>query len=149
MSERTLGDKLNRLFEKVRPHPDREYSNAQVAAEINAEAIGGQTISQSYIWQLRNSIKDNPTIKHLQGLARFFGVPVSYFFDDSVTDRVDAELARLREQQEKLTQLRSGGDAQMIAMRAGELSESRRQQVIDLLNVVYELEKGERGEQSD
>lgn len=143
---RTLGDKLNHLFAQVKPAPDKEYSNAQVAASINAHGV---TISQSYIWQLRNSIKDNPTIRHLQGLAAHFGVPVSYFLDDSVTDRVDDDLEQLREQREKLMKLHNASDAQTIAMRAGELSQARRQQVIDLLNVVYELEKGERGEPTD
>ncbi|HZZ51363.1 MAG TPA: XRE family transcriptional regulator, partial [Pseudonocardia sp.] len=36
----------------------------------------------------------------------------------------------------------------VMAMRAGELSPERRQQVMDLLDVVYRLEQAERGARS-
>lgn len=140
---RSLGDKLNHLFASVKPRGGQEYSNEHVASAITAKGV---TISQSYIWQLRKSKKDNPTLKHLQALADFFGVPVSYFFDDEVTDRVNEQLEHLQAQQERLSELAGGSEAQMIAMRAGELSPARRQQVIDLLDVVYRLEQSERGD---
>ena len=31
-------------------------------------------------------------MKHIEGLAAFFGVPVNYFFNDDVANRVDTEL---------------------------------------------------------
>jgi transcriptional regulator with XRE-family HTH domain len=83
---RSLADKLNYLFAHHTPRNGHEYTNEQVAATICAR--GEFTISQSYIWQLRKSHKDNPTYKHLQALAGFFGVPASYFVTDEVTDRV-------------------------------------------------------------
>lgn len=141
-SGRSLADKLNHLFAHHRPRNGQEYSNEQVAAAICAR--GEVTISQSYIWQLRKSHKDNPTYKHLQALADFFGVPVSYFFNDEVTNRVDAQLEKLRYEQTRLDELAGSNDVQLIAMRAGQLSPQRRRLVMELLNVVYREERAEQ-----
>jgi transcriptional regulator with XRE-family HTH domain len=143
MVERTRGlaDKLNRLFANTTTRGGQEYSNEQVAAAIVATGV---TISQSYIWQLRKGKKDNPTFKHLQALAAFFGVPVSYFFDDEVTDRVDQQLDELKAEQARLNEIMGSSDAQLMALRAGELSPAGRRQVMDLLDVVHRLERAER-----
>jgi transcriptional regulator with XRE-family HTH domain len=142
--DRSLADKLNHLFGNKTLRNGQEYSNEQVAAAISED--GEVKISQSYIWQLRKSKKDNPTFKHLQGLAKFFGVPVSYFFDDEVTDRVDQQLESLKSEQARLNEIASGSDAQLMALRAGELSPHRRRLVMDLLDVVYREEQAGRGD---
>ncbi len=139
---RSLAEKLNYLFAHYVPRDGQEYSNEQVAASISAR--GEVKISQSYIWQLRKSKKDNPTYKHLQALAGFFGVPVSYFFDDAITDRVAQQLEKLRSEQVRLNEIAGSSDVQLMAMRAGELSPHRRRLVMELLNVVYREEKAER-----
>lgn len=136
---RSLADKLNYLFAHHTARNGQEYSNEHIAAAICAQ--GEVTISQSYIWQLRKSKKDNPTYKHLQALAGFFGVPVSYFFDDEVTDRVNQQLETLRAEQVRLKELAGTHDVQLMAMRAGELSPHRRRLVMELLNVVYREEQ--------
>lgn len=137
----TLAQRLNHLFATVRPRGGREYSNEQVAAAIGREGV--VTISQSYIWSLRKGSKDNPTMKHLEALARFFGVPVSYFFDDEVTGRVNDQLVQLGNEQERV-HTDVDRQVELMAMRAGELSAGRRQQVMDLLDVVYALERAEK-----
>jgi transcriptional regulator with XRE-family HTH domain len=138
---RSLAAKLNHLFANSTTRGGQEYSNEQVAAAIVATGV---TISQSYIWQLRKGKKDNPTFKHLQALASFFGVPVSYFFDDEVTDRVDQQLEELKAEQVRLNEIMGSSDAQLMALRAGELSPQGRRQVMDLLDVVHRLEQAEK-----
>lgn len=138
---RGLADKLNLLFASTTTRSGHECSNEQVAAAIVATGV---TISQSYIWQLRKGKKNNPTFKHLQALAAFFGVPVSYFFDDEMTDRVDQQLAELKAEQARLNRIMGSSDAQLMALRAGELSPQGRRQVMDLLDVVHRLERAER-----
>jgi transcriptional regulator with XRE-family HTH domain len=138
---RALADKLNHLFATATARSGQEYSNEQVAGAIVATGV---TISQSYIWQLRKGKKDNPTFKHLQALAAFFGVPVSYFFDDEVTDRVDQQLEELKAEQARLHEIMERSDAQLMALRAGELSPAGRRQVMDLLDVVHRLEQAEK-----
>jgi transcriptional regulator with XRE-family HTH domain len=146
-SRRTLADKLNHLFAQYTTRGGQEYSNEHVAAAITAQ--GEVKISQSYIWQLRKSKKDNPTFKHLHALAGFFGVPVSYFFDDEVTDRVDQQLAQLKSEQARLREIAASSDAQVMAMRAGELSPHRRRLVMELLDVVYREEQANRRDTSN
>jgi transcriptional regulator with XRE-family HTH domain len=140
--DRSLAGKLNHLFESVRPRGGRPYSNEQVAAAV--EQASGVTISQSYIWQLRKAKKDNPTLKHLQALADFFGVPAAYFFDDEVTARVNRQLETLSAEQARRESNQADDQVAVLAMRAGELSPERRKQVMELLDVVYALEQAER-----
>ncbi|WIV58006.1 XRE family transcriptional regulator [Amycolatopsis nalaikhensis] len=142
---RDFADKLNHLFAVTKSPDGDEYSNDFAADSIT---VVGTKISGTYIWQLRKRKRDNPTIKHVEGLARFFGVPVNYFFDDDVTDRVDQQLRDLAAEQERLKANAGDQEAQRIAMRAGELTPDRRQLVMDLLDVVYRDQQAarERGE---
>lgn len=105
----SLADKIERLFTIVRPAKG-EYSYEHVAKTI--EESGGPTISASYLWQLRKGSRDNPTKKHLEALAGFFGVPPAYFFDDETAARIDAELdllAALRDTEVRHVALRASG----------------------------------------
>ena len=89
---KTLAEKIDHLFSTVHP-PGREYTHEQVATAI--EEGGGPTISAVYLWQLRTGRRDNPTLRHLQALSGFFGVPPSYFFDEETAGRVDDQLELL------------------------------------------------------
>jgi tetratricopeptide (TPR) repeat protein len=76
----SLAAKIDRLFRTSHPPGSTgEYTYEQVAAAI-AER-GGQTISASYLYLLRRGLRDNPTKRHLEALAGFFGIPASYFLD--------------------------------------------------------------------
>src|SRR6266536_1727734 len=89
----TLAARLNKLFASVRKPGGAEYSQREVAEGVTEL---GEPISHSYVGQLRKGEKDNPTLRHLRGLARFFGVPVEYFTNDDVAAQVDLELDKLR-----------------------------------------------------
>jgi transcriptional regulator with XRE-family HTH domain len=128
----------------VRAPTGEELTNEHVAAAIRAQ---GTKISQSYIWQLRKGQKDNPTLRHVQALAAFWGVPAGYFFEDQVTDQVNEELGALQDERRRLAKLRGSSEVQVMAMRAGELSTEGRKQVLDLLDVIYRLEQSEHGNQ--
>ena len=75
-----LAGRLDRLFVARRLATGREPSFQEVADEIQAR--GGPTISGTYLWQLHRGLRDNPTKRHLEALADYFGVPPGYFFDD-------------------------------------------------------------------
>ncbi|WP_307534226.1 helix-turn-helix domain-containing protein [Streptomyces sp. V3I8] len=74
-----LPQRLNCLFETMYPHDRGPFSNEEVARAIRDQ---GGDISKQYIAYLRKGERGNPRIHHLDALARFFGVPVSYFFDE-------------------------------------------------------------------
>jgi transcriptional regulator with XRE-family HTH domain len=127
---RTLGEKLSHLFEAIHPAGRGAYSNEEVAAAIRD--AGGPTISATYIWLLRKGQRDNPTLKHVEALAGFFGVPPAYFFDDETTAKVDAEL-------ELLNAMKDLG-VQKVAMRAAGLSPRSLDSIAEMIDRVRELE---------
>ncbi len=127
---RTLADKLDHLFRSVHPRGRGEYTYAEVAKAI--EDRGGPTVSATYIWQLRKGRRDNPTKRHLEALADFFGVRPAYFFDDAEAERTDAQL-------DLLVALRDAG-ARQIAARAAGLSAGSIQSLREMVDRLRELE---------
>jgi transcriptional regulator with XRE-family HTH domain len=125
----SFADRLNHLFRIVVPSGGGPYSTDEVARVITA---GGVPISSSYIWLLRNGQRNNPTLRHISALAKFFGVPPAYFFDDEVAATVDAEL-------KFLVSLRDVG-VQRIATRAAGLSSESLQSISDIIERIRDLE---------
>ena len=126
----TLAQKIDRLFRTVHPRDRGEYSFEEVAEAIRAR--GGPTISATYLWQLRKGLRDNPTKKHVEALAEFFGVSPAYFFDDQAAARIDAEL-------ELLTALRDT-TVRQLAVRASGLSPESLATIAEMIERVRQLE---------
>jgi transcriptional regulator with XRE-family HTH domain len=127
---RTLAERVDHLFRTVHPGSRAEYTFEEVARSLQAR--GGPTISATYLWQLRRGLRDNPTKRHLEALADFFGVPPAYFFDDAVTARIDAEL-------DLLVAMRDASVRQ-IALRAAGLSAESLSAIADMIERVSQLE---------
>lgn len=126
---RTLAEKVDHLFRTVRPAKG-EYSYEAVASAIRD--AGGPTISAAYVWMLRKGQRDNPTMKHLEALASFFGVPAAYFFDDAVAAQVDEQLSLV-------AALRDSAVRKM-ALRASGLSSESLGTIADMIERVRTLE---------
>jgi transcriptional regulator with XRE-family HTH domain len=126
-----IASRLDHLLRTVHPAGRKPYSPGEVAAAINA-AAGENMISGQYIWQLRTGQRDNPTYKHLIALSRFFGVPPTYFFPDSETERgaVPAEVA-LALQDDALRDM---------ALRAAGLSERSLKAISDMVDSARAME---------
>src|SRR5450756_2378687 len=92
--EGLFAERLDRLFRTVHPKDRGPYTPAEVADAIS-QAAGGKVVSGTYLWLLRTGQRDNPTMKHLIAVARFFGVPPTYFFPDDAMQQesVPAEMA--------------------------------------------------------
>jgi transcriptional regulator with XRE-family HTH domain len=127
----TIAEKLDMLFKSVHPRSQGEYSYNAVA-----EGIGklGVSISHTYLWQLRTGRRDNPTITHLSAIAKFFGVPTSYFLDEAEAENIGEEL-------QLLAALRAANVTD-IALRAADLSPGSRKTITDMMQKVWELEQG-------
>lgn len=76
----SLAAKIDRLFRTVRGSDGRELTYDYVAEQIAARGV--TTISANYLYMLRRGIRDNPTKKHVEALAIFFGVSPAHFFDE-------------------------------------------------------------------
>jgi transcriptional regulator with XRE-family HTH domain len=133
----SLAGKIDRLFEIIR-RPDREqFRNEEVAAACREET--GESFSATYLWQLRNGKRINPTKRHLEALARFFQVSPAYFFDDD-------EGARIAEELELLGALRDSAVRQ-IALRAVTLSPEGLGTVSDIIEAIRRREDQRREDQ--
>lgn len=135
---RTLADKVNWLIEQAHPAGRGPYSNAEVSALI--EKVTGEEFSHTTIWKLRNGQASNPQLRLLQALARTFGVPPAFFFDDYD----EGQTSQLREQVELLTLMRDSGvtSAQLRALAA--LSPGARQAVANLIEHTAQTERQRR-----
>lgn len=122
--------RLDHLFRRIHPPEKAEYTYEEVAG---GATNAGYDISAAYVWQLRNAKRTNPTLRHIEGLASFFGVPGSYFLDPAVQERVDAQL-------DLIGSLRDAG-VQNLALRAHGLSPEGLAAVQNMVEHVRRLEK--------
>src|SRR6201981_206283 len=77
---RTLADKVNWLIDRAHPAGRGPYSNNEIAALIKDAT--GEDVSYTTIWKLRNGQGQNPQKRLIEAMARTFGVPPAFFFDD-------------------------------------------------------------------
>jgi transcriptional regulator with XRE-family HTH domain len=112
-AEPSLAGKLDRLFRTVHPADRGEYTYEEVASAIRERGI---MISHTYEWQLRKGLRDNPTKRHLEALAEFFGVNAAYFLDDD-----PATVRRIEGQLDLLAAMRDSA-VRAVALRAAGLS---------------------------
>jgi transcriptional regulator with XRE-family HTH domain len=125
---RSLAEKLDTLCRTVQPLR-REYTNDEIAR--GCTEVGRGTFSKTYVWQLRTGQRDNPTKRHLEALAAFFGVPVTYFFDDETAARVDSQLALA-------TALRDAGVRDM-ALRISTLDDANRESILRIVQEITQM----------
>ncbi|MFG1881906.1 XRE family transcriptional regulator [Micromonospora sp. NPDC049102] len=105
--------RLDHLFRTVYPATlGRPYSYREAAAKI-AELAGGEAvISPVYLQQIRTGQRKTPSLDKLAWVSQLFGVPVTYFSDDIVAERVDAQL-------EIVTELRDDGVRELARLATG------------------------------
>ncbi|OJF12403.1 helix-turn-helix domain-containing protein [Couchioplanes caeruleus] len=127
----SLARRIDHLFKAVQPK-GREYSYEEVARGCEALTVG--TFSKTYVWQLRTGQRDNPTKRHLEALAAFFGVPVSYFFDDQVVDDVNSQLA--------LAAALRDSAVRDIALRALYMDDATRRSLARIVNEISAMQRG-------
>jgi transcriptional regulator with XRE-family HTH domain len=117
---RTFTARLQQLFaERPNPATGRRWPDDQVAA-----AVG---LSKAAVWNLRTGRTANPSMDTVAGLARFFGVAPSFFFDDYDGD------AQMRA-------LMADLGVRSIAARAADLSPKGREAVLGVLDEIRRLE---------
>jgi hypothetical protein len=129
----TFAGRLDYLFRTVHPRGQRPYSYDHVAEAVTNEGID---ISGNYIWMLRTGRRDNPTLRHMEGLARFFGVSPAFLSDQVEAERISGQLT-------KISALAASG-VQHVAMRGATVEASTLDAITALLDQVRELTSGLR-----
>ena len=125
----TLADKVNWLIERAHPADRGPYSNNEVAELV--KDVTGEEVSYTTIWKLRNGQAKNPQMRLIAALAKTFGVPPAFFFDDY--DEKQAGL--LQEQVELLALIRDAHISTAQLRTILSLSDEARQAVADLIEV--------------
>lgn len=118
----SFAERLNYLFDTVHPADRKPYTNPEAAAAITE---AGEQISGQYLWLLRRGDRDNPGLRHIEAIARFFGVPGSYFLNDEVA-------VELTEQLEFLKAVRDS-QVREISMRGARLSPTDRASMLRIM----------------
>lgn len=127
--QRPFAEKLAHLRERMHP-PDRgQYSSREIAAGT-ADSPGAMTAA--FVNQLLRGKQQHPRMHHVEALAGFFGVPVSYFFDDEVTDAIDEQINDIAAWRDT--------EAREIAERVSELSPRDRATVTNLIESLRSYE---------
>ena len=127
----SIAARIDHLF-RIASGPDGvEPSYRQVSANILART--GVHVGVTTLHSLRTGAAADPRMSTIEAIARYFGVPVNYFFDDEVTERVDAQLALLSALRDHRVQT--------IALRAHGLSK----EALDMLNGVIEHARAAEG----
>jgi transcriptional regulator with XRE-family HTH domain len=127
-ASKSLSEKIEYLFRTVQPL-GREYSLQEVAD--GCRSIADASFSKAYVWSLRNGARSNPTMRHLEALAAFFGVPPAYFFDDEVVERVETQIA--------LATALGNADIRAVALRMNKLSSLDRKSLIRIVDEIQRI----------
>ena len=127
---RSLADKVNWLIDAARPADRGPYGNAEVADLI--ERTTGERVSYTTIWKLRNGQAANPQMKLIEAMARTFGVPPGFFFDDYDTGRAGL----LQREVELLALVRNTGISPAELRPFLGLSPAARQAIVDFIVAV-------------
>jgi transcriptional regulator with XRE-family HTH domain len=128
---RTLGERLRHLVATYHPRDRGPYSYREIAQAINRHH-GDHAISHVYVAQLCKGERANPTVRHLEMLANFFNVPMAYFFDDVVAEKINAEI-------DMIAAFRDAG-VRDVALRVAGLSPLGRDVIRDMVENVSRLE---------
>jgi transcriptional regulator with XRE-family HTH domain len=125
-----LAAKLNHLFATV-PAPTKSglYSNDSAAHALGERGV---TVSGVHISHLRSGRRDNPSARLLAALAELFGVPIGYFFDPTLEDRINSEL-------DALTAFKDSR-AKRLMLRAQGVSPESMEHLEGLLNRIRQIE---------
>jgi hypothetical protein len=127
-----LAAQLNHLFATVpRPGGTALWSNESAAVALTGDGV---TTSAAYLSQLRTGKRDNPSARHLAAVARLFGVPMEYFFDEGLAAKIDGDM-------KLLIAVREAG-VENIALRAYGLSPASLTGVADMIEHIRRLEQG-------
>lgn len=142
----TLAQRLNTLFATV-THESRgrrrEYSTPHVAKAISEDPSYGTTISRVYLNGLRNGTNTNPTVAVVQAVAKFFDE-----HRDPAAPPVTAAYLLGEGDGRALTEQLAHDQVRRIALRAGNMDDQRRDQVLRMLDVIDPQEPASGGQDS-
>jgi transcriptional regulator with XRE-family HTH domain len=116
------------------PRPKKDQ-NDEIAEAIRT--VTGEDISYTTVWKLRTGRADNPTLKTLGTLSKFFKVPIGYFGDGEDAESIAGQVALL-------ALLRDSGVTGTALHSLADLSEPSRQMIIEMIASAARMEARQR-----
>lgn len=124
-------EKLTTAREAIRRPDGKMYTLEDIAEGVRTYT--GDTCSKQYIGDLLSGKYTAPTQPKIEGIAHFFGLPPSYFFNDALSRQMQEDLklgAALRE-----------AGVQGIAARMLEVDPAGREALLKMLNEIQQREE--------
>ncbi len=87
--------------------------------------------SHDNIWNLRKGKSDNPSWLVLRGLSEFFGISITYFYDDKLNDD------KLRKV--KLEAAMENDEVGEITLRVSKMENSQRRTLLEMIRTIVKL----------
>ena len=115
-----ISDKLDLLFKTFLKPDGSEYTYQEVADGID------HVVSSVAIWKLRTGKTKNPSYRFLEAIAGFFDVSIEYF---SSSEHAPEEYV----DELKLAHALQDSGAANIALRASELDESAKRDILSMI----------------
>lgn len=128
-TQSSLAEKLDRLFRFIPDEEGELYTNESAAAALTAR---GTKVTGQHLWHLRSGRQDNPSFRLLEGIAKLFGVPISYFSDAEMEQKVAQEL-------DLLAAVRQAGVKSLLARTQG-VSLENVERLGEMLNLIRKME---------
>lgn len=106
-----LPERLNALFSRIpqRPGSPQLHTNQSAAKAISQSGV---RVTSTHISLLRSGKRNNPSARLLAAIADLFDVPITFFFDAGLAERIIGELdllAGLRDTQVRAILARATG----------------------------------------
>lgn len=131
----TLASKVDWLFRNTKK--GKEYTYQEMAKGISKYLPEGKGVGHTWVWKLRKGKLQEPGYLKLKALSLFFGVPITFFYEDDLTSE---ELTQL--QQKTLAEK----EVAIITRHARQMNSDSRQ---TLLQIITALEDGDKRQKKD
>ncbi|MDP3013154.1 MAG: helix-turn-helix transcriptional regulator [Candidatus Subteraquimicrobiales bacterium] len=125
-----VDEKLKFLFRTNLSPDGDEYTYEEVSEGT------GDVISPSYVWNLKNGKKLNPSRAKMEALAKFFDVSPSYFFDEEEAFKKSLNI------DERIMRAIEDPVVRDIALRALDLSDNNKEFILVMVEKAKELVEG-------
>lgn len=139
----TLAERVNWLFENIRRDNGKEYSYKQVEAAMREL---GHSATNTYIWKMRNGQAKKPNWLILRGFAKFFNVPITFFYDEKLTEE---KLNHILEEAgydtsmptSALRRIRKDPEVEEMAKQVSQLDKEDQRTILDVIRVIMRKNK--------
>lgn len=135
----TLAERVDWLFKHIRQPDGREYTYQEV--EAGTKELG-YPVTGAYVWKMRKGKAEKPNWLILRVLAQFFKIPITFFYDEKLTEE---KLAMINSENKEVSvpqvawrsiQVQRDPDIEEIASQVSKLDKAGRQTILQIIRLV-------------